>query len=349
VDDWSLPEKIAAVALPGLIAILWFITYLLRRSRDRKDAYQKAIKRQAARQAVAEKAAREKAMQATIAALQAETEQLALRRAAEERTAAERAAAEQAATELAIVEWIAAEEAESRRRTVEQAEQEKNAAKQTKRQHRVIDQYIAEWAAALQTGVDPAPTPHHFAPSPVTSESADIFKTRVVDLTQRVTKEADKLEFIFNDIQTQVDFLPIEVQETIDQWKKGEVYRYHTFEDLKVKFRYKAYSIRDGWDLLYRYNDWLARQRQALLDLLNQFSPTDTPSESIMARINSVEKAEWNKYPDMNMDIIFTLKEMRDIVEALKNIVSRLKDLETACKKRSAQVIRPPWDPNEPR
>ena len=64
-----------------------------------------------------------------------------------------------------------------------------------------------------------------------------------------------------------------------------------------------------------------------------------------MVLINSAEKAEWDKYPEMNMDIIFTLKEMRDIVETLKHMASGLKNLEAACKKRSAQIIRPPWDP----
>jgi hypothetical protein len=345
VDGWPLLERIVAVALLGLVAIFWLILYLLRRRRETQEFRKIAAQRKAALQAAAEKAAREKTMQATIAAIQAEAEQLALRRAAQERAVAERAAAEQAATELAIAEWIAVEEAESLRRIAEQSEQEKCEAEQTKIQHRVMDQYIAEWAAALQKGLDPAPTPHPLAPSPVTKESADIFKTQVLDLTQRVKKEADELEFIINEIQTHVDFLPIEVQETIDKWKKGEAYRYNTFEDLKLKFRYKAYSIRDGWDMLYRYSNWLARQRQTLLDLLNQLGLIGTPSESIMARINSVEKAEWDKYPEMNMDIIFTLKEMRDIVETLKNMASRLKDLETTCKKRSEQIIRPPWDP----
>ena len=73
-----------------------------------------------------------------------------------------------------------------------------------------------------------------------------------------VEKEVQELEYIKNRIEAGVDFLPIEFRQTMDEWKAGKVMRRSSFDDLKLKFRYKAYSIEDGYELLYMYNQWLS-------------------------------------------------------------------------------------------
>jgi hypothetical protein len=67
-------------------------------------------------------------------------------------------------------------------------------------------------------------------------------------------------------------------------------------------------------------------------------------SESIQAAIERVEKTEREKYLEMDVDVIFTLRDIRAILEKLIDMETVLRELEAVCRKRSEQIIAPPWE-----
>lgn len=82
--------------------------------------------------------------------------------------------------------------------------------------------------------------------------------------------------------------------------------RHSTFDDLKLKFRYKAYSIEDGYELLYRYHDWLGQQRRKLRVFIRLLGTPVDEKESIQAALERAEHHEHEKYLEMNVEVIFS-------------------------------------------
>jgi DNA replication initiation complex subunit (GINS family) len=66
--------------------------------------------------------------------------------------------------------------------------------------------------------------------------------------------------------------------------------------------------------------------------------------ESIQAAIEQAEHKEREKYLEMDVDVIFTLRDIRAILEKLIGMETILQDLEAVCRKRSEQIISPPWE-----
>lgn len=264
---------------------------------------------------------------------------LALAAAAAEKTAAEKAAVEQA-----IAEWAAAEQAEAERVRRQHASEAHRETEGDEERMRVVEDAIAEWVEAEREGkrLAAATTPGKAAEKTYTRTEAIHQQVRTV--TALVEKEIHDLEFIKNRIEADVDFLPIEFQQTIENWKAGKIFRRSTFEDLKLKFRYKAYSIEDGYEMLYLYNEWLIQQRQKLRVFIRLLGTEVEPLESIQAAIERAERTEREKYLEMDVDVIFTLRDIRAILEKLIGVETVLKDLEAVCRKRSEQIIAPPWE-----
>ena len=66
--------------------------------------------------------------------------------------------------------------------------------------------------------------------------------------------------------------------------------------------------------------------------------------DSMLAAIEDLERGEREKYLEMDVDVIFTLRDIRDILEKLINVENILRDLENVCRKRSEQIIAPVWE-----
>jgi hypothetical protein len=348
VSYWQLISKIGLiVAIVGLIGYLFIY---LRNKHQLKAAEAQRVKAQRAARlrAAAERAAREKAIQDGVAAMQAKAQQVAARRVSAEQAAAERAAAERAAAENAIAEWISAEEAEARAAASLQAQEEDAQAAATEAKKQAAEEAIAEWTAKMQAEVENQGgqwSPKIFAESNKKVRKIDAIKEQVFAMVEHLHKEADELKFITNEIRTQVEFLPIDVNHTIEKWKKGQVHRGDSLEDLKLKFRFNAYSIQDGWDILHSYRDWILQQHDKLRVFIRLLSGTEIDNaDNIGSAIGKTEKTEWAKYLDMDMDVIFTLKQMREILTMTSNLDPQLNALEKACRERSEQIITPSWD-----
>jgi hypothetical protein len=337
--------------LLGIAAIMggggW---WLLRYNRQRKQIIEErllAMKRAAAEKAAAEKAAAEKAAAHSAAITRAAAERLAAKRAMVEKVVAEKAAAEKAAVEQAIAEWAAAEQAEAERARQQRASENRQEAEVSEERLRAVEDAIAEWVEAEREGKQLAAAkpgqPFHSNKTATQTEEAAVHQ-QVRSTAQYVEKEVHDLEFIKNRIEVDVDFLPIEFQQTIDDWKAGKILRRNTFDDLKLKFRYKAYSIEDGYEMLYLYNEWLSQQRQKLRVFIRLLGTEVDNSESIQAAIEQAEHKEREKYLEMDVDVIFTLRDIRAILEKLIGMETILKDLEAVCRKRSEQIISPPWE-----
>ncbi|HRY14411.1 MAG: hypothetical protein KDJ31_08830 [Candidatus Competibacteraceae bacterium] len=346
MNSWQI---ISIIMLLGIVAIMggggW---WLLRYSRQRKQIIEErllAMKRAAAEKAAAEKAAAEKAAAHSAAIARAAAERLAAKRAAIEKAVAEKAASEKAAVEQAIAEWAAAEQAEAERARQQRASENRQEAEASQERLQAIEEAIAEWVEAEREGKQLAATksgPSSY--SNRTTTPTEAVHQQVRSTAQNVEKEVHDLEFIKNRIEADVDFLPIEFQQTIDDWKAGKILRRNTFEDLKLKFRYKAYSIEDGYEMLYLYNEWLSQQRQKLRVFIHLLGTEVDNSESIQAAIEQAEHKEREKYLEMDVDVIFTLRDIRAILEKLIGMENILKDLEGVCRKRSEQIISPPWE-----
>ena len=172
-----------------------------------------------------------------------------------------------------------------------------------------------------------------------------VVKKQVLVLSQNAEKEHDDLEFILNTIETSVDFISSSVKETIDKWKQGKAFRDSSLEDLKFKFRLDTFSVDDGWKLYYMYPNWIKRQHDKILVLLSFLGTEAKESENVDAVINRAEKTEWLKSVDMDMDVIFIVKEMRKVLRRTRAMESMLQQLEVACRRRSAQILAPAWEP----
>ncbi len=246
--------------------------------------------------------------------------------------------------EQAIAEWAAAEQAEAERVRYQRSSEERREIQGGEERMRAVEDAIAEWVEAEREGNRLAASTTPGKPVEKTYTRTEALHQQVRSAAELVEKEVHDLEFIKNRIEANVDFLPIEFQQTIQDWKAGKIFRRSTFEDLKLKFRYKAYSIEDGYEMLYLYNEWLNQQRQKLRVFIRLMGAEVDSSESIQAAIERVEKTEREKYLEMDVDVIFTLRDIRAILEKLIDMETVLRELEAVCRKRSEQIIAPPWE-----
>ncbi len=348
---WNQVEPYIPLAITLLITILAF-SYLIKilkwYQQSNREAKKRVVQRLEIQRQKQIDAERERAIEQSVAALRASAEKTAARRVAIEKATEERIKAEREAADRAIREWILAEEAEARRLAARRSSLEQTDKEELDAKHKAAEQAIAEWVAAMQAGVESGQARH--APirrDPLTKphNKVDDIKRQVFAMLEQIKKELEDLDFILNKIQTGVDFLPIQVQDTISKWKRGEIHRRSTLDDLKLKFRFMAYSVEDGWELYHLYSDWIIKQRERLLVFINLLGTEPKQGEAIISLIERAEKAEWEKHLDMDMDVIFTLKKMRDILQSTHYMETCLEKLEALCRKRADQIIAPSWDP----
>ncbi|MFZ1830183.1 MAG: hypothetical protein WAW42_15775 [Candidatus Competibacteraceae bacterium] len=344
MNSWQL----SWIVLVALVTVIgsggWFI---LRHGQQRKQQIERrlrAMEKAAADKAAAEKAAEEQKAQMESAAVARTTERIAAKRLAMEQAAAERAELEKATVEQAIAEWAAAEQAEAGRVRAQRASENRLETEMTEERMRAVEDAIAEWLEAEREGNRLAATTTPGNRTQKTYTRTEALQQQVRSVAALVEKEIHDLDFIKNRIEADVDFLPIEFQQTIEDWKAGKILRRSTFDDLKLKFRYKAYSIEDGYEMFYLYNQWLSQQQQKLWVFIRLLGTEVDPSESIQAAIERAEHAEREKYLEMDVDVIFTLRDIRTILERLISMETVLKELEVVCRKRSEQIIAPPWE-----
>ncbi len=345
MNSWQLSLIVLAAMAATIGGGVWFV---LRHSQQHKQQLEKRA--QAIEKAVAEKAAAEKAAaerkahleQGTLAARSAE--RLAAKRLATEQAVAEKAAADKAAVEQAIAEWAAAEQAEAERLHHQRSREEREESDTGDERMRAVEDAISEWVEAEREGNRLAATVTPGKPTEKTYTRTEALHQQVRSAAELVDKEVHDLEFIKNRIEADVDFLPIEFQQTVEDWKAGKTFRRSTFEDLKLKFRYKAYSIEDGYEMFYLYNQWLNQQRQKLRVFIRLLGTEVDPLESIQAAIERAERIEREKYLEMDIDVIFTLRDIHDILGKLIGMETVLNQLEAVCRKRSEQIISPPWE-----
>lgn len=346
MNSWQLTSLVVLVVLAAVVGGGGWL--ILRYSRERKQQLDERLstaRRAAAEKAAAEKVAAEQKLRAESAAInRAAAERLAAKRLMVEQAAAERAAMERAAVEQAIAEWAAAEQAEAERVRHRRASEERRETEGGEDRMRAVEDAIAEWVEAEREGNRLAVTTTPGKPVEKTYTRTEALHQQVRSAAELVEKEVHDLEFIKNRIEADVDFLPIEFQQTIADWKAGKAFRRSTFDDLKLKFRYKAYSIEDGYEMFYLYNEWLSQQRQKLRVFIRLLGAEVDPLESIQAAIERVEKTEREKYLEMDVDVIFTLRDIRAILEKLIGMETVLRELEAVCRKRSEQIIAPPWE-----
>jgi hypothetical protein len=346
MGTWQLTGMIVSVGVLAMMAMAgWFV---VRHARERKRLMEKraaATEKAAAERAAAEKAAAEKARAESAKNARAAAERLAAQRAALEQAALGRATRDKAAVEQSITEWAAAEQAEAERTHLHKTAAERREAEDMDFRLRAVEEAITEWVDAERDGrrLAAATTPGKPLPKKIYTRTEAIYQ-QVRSTAEAVAKEAQELEFIKNRIETGVDFLPIEFKQTVDDWKEGRVLRHSSFDDIKLKFRFKAYSIEDGYELLYMYDHWIAQQRLKLRVFIRLLGTEVESSESIQAAIERAERNEREKYLEMDVDVIFTLHAIRDIFDKLIGMETVLKELEVVCRKRSEQIIAPVWE-----
>ncbi|MDG4553664.1 MAG: hypothetical protein P9E24_05385 [Candidatus Competibacter sp.] len=347
MSSWQLTGVIGLLAaLVSMGVAGWLVLRFIQQRKQRMEARLAALRKAVTEKAAAEKAAAEKAAAHSAAIARAAAERVAAKRVAAEKAAAEKAAAEKAAAEQAIAEWAAAEQAEAERVQLKRATVERRESEEVEARMRAVEDAITEWLDAEREGSRLAAT---VAAKPgrapkKTYTRAEAIRQQVRTTAEKVEREAQELEFIKNRIQAGVDFLPIEFKQTIDDWKEGRVFRHNTFDDLKLKFRYKAYSVEDGYELLYQYNEWMAQQREKLRVFIRLLGTEVNKGESIQGAIEQAERSERQKYLEMDVDVIFTLREIRTILDRLIGMETILKELEMVCRKRSEQIITPSWE-----
>ncbi len=339
----SLMVFIVLVAIVG--SGLWFI---LRHGQQRKQRVEERVltMEKAAREKAAKTkaAVQQKSQEDSTAAARAAAERLAAKRLVAEQIAAQKAVADKAVVEQAIAEWAAAEQAEAERARQQRASEEDQKNETDNDRLRAVEDAIAEWVETEREGSRLAATA---TPSKLTEKTytrTEALHQQVRSVIELVEKEGGDLEFIKNRIQADVDLLPLEFQQTIEDWKEGKLFRRSTFDDLKMKFRYKAYSIEDGYEMFYMYNEWLNQQRQKLRVFIRLLGTEVDPLESIQSAIERTERTEREKYLEMDVDVIFTLRDIRAILEKLIGMETVLRELEAVCRKRSEQIIAPPWE-----
>ena len=89
---------------------------------------------------------------------------------------------------------------------------------------------------------------------------------------------------------------------------------------------------------------WLAQQQQKLRVFVRLMGTAVEKGETIQAAIERAEKNERDKYLEMDVDVIFTLRDIRGILEKLISMENILKELEEVCRRRSEQIIAPSWE-----
>ncbi|MER2512808.1 MAG: hypothetical protein ABTQ25_10430 [Nitrosomonas ureae] len=342
---FNLIEVILAGLFVTIILIILIMAYSKRNPRTRKKEQAPAAPKQATPSVEVKPSLLENPGQLlpTIPA-----KDIAAKRAQMAAVAEEQAAKEKDALEQAIAEWAAVEQAESERVQLQRYKEERWEAEQLDARMQAVERAIEDWLQAEQEGSQvPVVTgaDKHLVRVPgVKYTRTEAISQQVVLTAEKVAKEVADLDYIKNRIAAGVDFLPIEFKLTVDEWKKGAILRDSTFHDLKLKFRYKAYSIEDGYELLALYNDWLAQQRQKLRVFIRLLGTDPDPMESIQSALERAEAREREKYLEMDVDVIFTLREIWSILEKLMSMETILKELEVVCRKRSEQIITPPWE-----
>lgn len=344
MGNWQLTGIFVLIGVTVIIVLAGGL--VANHSRERKRIIEErvgALRQAAAEKAAAKKAAAEKATAKKAAIAQAAADRLASRRAAMERTAMEKTAMEKTAMEQAIAEWAVAEQAETERANQQKATIHQRDADAVEARMRAVEAAISEWIEGEREG-------HRIAAvspgQPVTGTCTRVgaIHQQVRSTAEVIEKETGELEFIKNRIEAGVDLLPIEFQHTVDGWKEGRILRNSSFDDLKLKFRYKAYSIEEGYELFHLYHQWLAQQRQKLRVFIHLLGAKVDKGDSILAAIEELERIEREKYMEMDVDVIFTLRDIRDILEKLIGVETLLQDLEIVCRKRSEQIIAPAWE-----
>lgn len=344
MGTWQLMVVMIGVAV---IPLVWLLVRHIRQRQQRTDAESTAIRRAAAEKTAAEKAAMDKATAEKVGMARAAAERMAAKRATMEKSVAERTAAEKVAVEQAITEWAAAEQAESERVQLRRSSEDRREAEEREGRLRAVEDAIAEWVETEREGSRLAASPitaKMGKPAAPTYTRTEAIHQQVRSTVEGVEKEIQELDYVKNRIQAGVDFLPLEFRHTIDDWKAGKVLRRSTLEDIKLKFRYKAYSVEDGYELLYLYNQWLSQQRQKLRVFMRLLGTDVDGAESIQSAIERAEQQERDKQLEMDVDAIYTLRDIRAIVEKLFGMETLLKELEDVCRKRSSQIIAPSWE-----
>ncbi|MDS4027213.1 MAG: hypothetical protein RKO25_09565 [Candidatus Contendobacter sp.] len=345
-DSWRLMSVVVTVGVLAFVVLVGWFTFHYVGRRKRVMAERVLVARQMAERAAAERAAAERAVAEKAALQRAAAERLAAKRAMLEQAALERAARDKADVEQAIAEWAAAEQAEAERVQLHQAVAERREVEETESRLRAVEEAISEWVEAEREGSRlAAATPAGKPPPKKTYTRTEVIHQQVRLHAGAVTKEIQELDYIKNRIEAGVDLLPIEFKQTVDDWKEGRVLRHSSFDDLKLKFRYKAYSVEDGYELLYMYNRWITQQWQKLRLFIRLLGAGEVDSsESIQSAIERVERNEREKYLDMDVDVVFTLRDIRDTLDKLIDMETILKELEAVCRKRSEQIINPAWE-----
>ena len=346
MGNWQLTGLIVSVVAFGILALAgWLVVRQVRRRKGLMEKRAAAAEKARAERAAAERAAANRAREKGATVARASAERLAAKRAALEKATLERAALEKAAVEQSIAEWAAAEQAEAERAQLHKATSERREAEEMEFRLRAVEEAITEWVDAEREGrrLAAATSPGKPLPKKIYTRTEAIHQ-QVRSTAEAVAKEAQELEFIKNRIEAGVDFLPIEFKQTVDDWKEGRVLRHSSFDDIKLKFRFKAYSIEDGYELLYFYHHWIAQQRLKLRVFVRLLGTEVESSESIHAAIERAERNEREKYLEMDVDVIFTLHDIRDILDRLIGMETVLKELEAVCRKRSEQIIAPAWE-----
>lgn len=350
MSGWQLTSVIGLIGLLAIFAVAgWLIVRWTRQRKRQTEERLALLRKAAAEKAAAEKAVAEKAAAEKATTARAARERLIARQAAAEKAAAEKVAAEKAAVEQAIAEWAAAEQAEAERAQIKRVVADRWEAEEADARMHAIEEAITEWLDAERKGSRLAASA-----STATSKAGKVpqktytrteaIRQQVRITAEKVEREVQELEYIKNRIEAGVDFLPIEFKQTIDNWKEGRIFRHNTFDDLKLKFRYKAYSVEDGYELLYQYNEWVAQQSQKLRVFIRLLGTDVEKNESIRAAIERAERKEQQKYLEMDVDMIFTLREIRAILNHLIGMETILKAFELVCRKRSEQIIAPSWE-----
>ena len=364
MDIWSSLERFFFIHKDELslgigAALLLWLGYILFKSLQRsKDKKRERMEIRSSERLTELRAKAQRLQQAQLDYQQIEANRLAAIREHAERVRAEQAAAEAAAAkrlhdqqddmDRAIAEWNAKIQSEEEQNKAAEIAVAKAAAAAIEEKINEVDQSLAEWQVQAITKGEVRAAPRSGslqAQDHSINRKISVVKEQILLISRAVGKEVEDLEYVINKMQTGIDFLPIQVQQTISRWKEGEIYKRSTLDDLKLKFRYQAYSIDDGLELFYMYSDWIVKQRQRLLKFISALGTEPTEGESLIAVVERAERNEWSKNLDINMDIIASLKEIRDIYQITINMEHRLKDLEKACKKRSDQIIQPQWEP----
>ena len=168
--------------------------------------------------------------------------------------------------EQAIAEWAAAEQAEAERVQIKRTTVERRNPRKSRRGCAPSRTPSPNGWMRKREGNRMAATvaakPGKASQKPTLGREA--IRQQVRTTAEKVEKEAQELEFIKNRIEAGVDFLPIEFKQTIDDWKAGRFFFAPALSMISLKFRYKAYSVEDGYELLYQYNEWMAQQREKL-------------------------------------------------------------------------------------